>query len=619
MTHNGQNLRAKRNAAAHLATLSSAALSCLALALTGCGIGGGTGTGAGSSGSGITASVHMQGLVHGGQQPVTGATIQLYQISNAGYGATASPLLPTGSSAVKTDQYGGFNLLGLYSCQPNAMVYIVATGGNPGMAPGTNNASLALMTGLGSCATLLANGLNTFITINEVTTVATAYALSAYMTGYANAGYTGSSLSGLNNAFLTENAIVSTTTGAATAAAAVANITYPQLAINSLADSIAPCINSGGGNQVSCGQLFTAATPTGGSAPTDTIGAILNIVHNPSINVSKIWTLATPTSPFAPTLTSSPIDWTLPIIYSGGGLATPTGIALDASNNAWVANAGGNAITEVQAGGVAGAPQSYTATTGTFVGPEGIAVDSLGNVWVANTGANNVVELSAGVVSKTITSGISGPLSVAFDTSNNVWVTNFDSSSVAAFSNSTGNPLSGSPYTNTAVSAPTGLSIDANNNVWVASSGTGTVAKFNASGVYQASYTDGLLVAPGALAYDPTTGNTYAAATGISAITALTSTGAGSTLSAAGTVAPLGVATDGAGNVWTAGATTGGTLSEFSSAGTLLTPAAGIASLNAPAALAIDASGNLWTADSGDSTVTEIVGIAAPTATPIVP
>ncbi len=55
------------------------------------------------------SSVVVTGSVHGGQQPVSGATIQLYTVGTSGDGSAATPLL---TSAVTTNASGGFVLTG---------------------------------------------------------------------------------------------------------------------------------------------------------------------------------------------------------------------------------------------------------------------------------------------------------------------------------------------------------------------------------------------------------------------------------------------------------------------------------------------------------------------------
>jgi hypothetical protein len=126
----------------------------------------------------------LRGRVHGGQQPVSGSAIQLYAAGAGGYGSAGTALLTT---SVSTDAHGDFTINRAYSCPTSSTdVYIVATGGNPSLSLGTDNISLALMSALGPCGNLSAS---TFIFINEVTTVASVYALAPFMsTGGAKVG-----------------------------------------------------------------------------------------------------------------------------------------------------------------------------------------------------------------------------------------------------------------------------------------------------------------------------------------------------------------------------------------------------------------------------------------------
>src|ERR1700761_8765851 len=98
------------------------------MCLTGCGMG----TAAAPNPTPLTVS----GKVHGGQQAVVGAQIQLYVAGNAGNGSAASPLL---NAAVSTDSNGEFSITGDYTCPSStSQVYIVATQGNPGLGSGGN-------------------------------------------------------------------------------------------------------------------------------------------------------------------------------------------------------------------------------------------------------------------------------------------------------------------------------------------------------------------------------------------------------------------------------------------------------------------------------------------------
>lgn len=84
----------------------------------------------------------LHGSVHGGQQPVTGATIQLYSAGLTGYGSAATSLIPISAqvpfsgpgTGALTDGNGGFQISGDYTCpSATSQVYITSTGGNPGL------------------------------------------------------------------------------------------------------------------------------------------------------------------------------------------------------------------------------------------------------------------------------------------------------------------------------------------------------------------------------------------------------------------------------------------------------------------------------------------------------
>ncbi len=118
-------------------------------------VAGGCSAGVGSASPSIcptriaVAGVALTGKVFAGQQPVTGAAVQLYAAGNSGNGSAPTALL---GAALTTDATGAFSLPAGYSC-PSAQtpVYLLASGGKPGAATVANPA-LRLMTALGPCA-----------------------------------------------------------------------------------------------------------------------------------------------------------------------------------------------------------------------------------------------------------------------------------------------------------------------------------------------------------------------------------------------------------------------------------------------------------------------------------
>jgi glucose/arabinose dehydrogenase len=244
----------------------------------------------------------------GGQQPVSGSVIQLYAVSNTADGA-ASTLLLTGS--VTSNSLGQFTITNLYTC-PSAttLVYITATGGNPGLASG-NNANLSLITALGACGSLTPS---TSIMIDERTTVAAVTALAPFMTSAAAIGSSAIDAAGLSAAFTLANSLASPFTGAVSGPSLPSGATAPAQQINTLANVIAACINSAGGaagDSTTCGNLFSATTPTSASAPTNTVAALINIARDPMRNVTSLYALSSASAPFQPQLAAAPSDWTI--------------------------------------------------------------------------------------------------------------------------------------------------------------------------------------------------------------------------------------------------------------------------------------------------------------------
>ena len=165
----------------------------------------------------------IQGNVHGGNFPVSGAQIYLFAAGQGGYGTSATSLITSGGSGVScsnpavagacyvtTDANGNFALRGDYTCTEGQQVYMVGVGGNPGLTgTGINNTAIVQMAALGACPASgsLAQAVP-YLTLNEVTTVAFGYALSGFATTAYNVSSGASGETALANAFLNANNIV---------------------------------------------------------------------------------------------------------------------------------------------------------------------------------------------------------------------------------------------------------------------------------------------------------------------------------------------------------------------------------------------------------------------------
>ena len=397
-----------------------------------------------------TAGSALHGSIHGGQQPVVGSAIQLYAASTGGYGVASYSLL---NSAVFSNGSGNFSITGTYTCpSASSLVYVVATGGNPGAGV---NRNLAMMAALGACGDLTPSS---FISINEVTTVASVYALAPFMTSTTQVSTSATNLTGLTNAFANVNKLANIATGSSTGTLP-ANAAAPVSEINTLADILASCINTVGSTSGSaaspCAQLFNYTTAAGGTAPTDTIGAALNIAKNPGSNVTSLLSLVTPTSPFQPTLATAN-DFTVGIKYKPS-LSTPSALAIASNGDAWVTNAGNSTISVVSAG--TGAATVYSG--GGLSAPSGIAFDPGGNAWVTDKSSSKLSVFTAGGAgSQAPVVGLSSPSDVAIDGQGSVWVANTGNNTLTKVSVSGTAVISSTNTSAGGINAPAALAIN---------------------------------------------------------------------------------------------------------------------------------------------------------------
>ena len=251
----------------------------------------------------------ISGHAHGGQQPLAGASVQLYAVSSNGDGTPSPALLNT---PALTDAAGGFSMTS-YTCPAgNPFVYLVARGGNPGLAGGTKNNAAGLMAVLGPCQSVSAS---TYVQMNELTTVASVWSLAPFMSSYKAVGSGAADAEQLANGVASANQLVNMATGEAPGTSLPAGASVPVAVLNTLANLIAACINSPGGHSGDgsvCGNLFALAT-NNGVPPTNTVDAMLNIAGHPSTNTSAQFQLISSYTVFGPGLSSPPASWSLPV------------------------------------------------------------------------------------------------------------------------------------------------------------------------------------------------------------------------------------------------------------------------------------------------------------------
>jgi len=299
----------------------------------------------------------FSGKAMGGQMPIIGATVKLYATTSTGYGVGSliEEATQQGTSTGQdTNSGGGFSFAGPVTCPAGQFAYIVTSGGNTGA--NTVNPNAVLVAALGRCEDLYTNTTSgtydgpSFVSINELTTVAAAYALGNFSsvsgTGAAtvvgigsdatnNAAKVGgvstgcvsgvgscttTATAGLAHAFLNAASLVNPfantlLTGANAAPPTDSAAIAPQLMVDTIGNILVACVNSTGGvagdGTTACGTIF-GATTIGTSVPVNTFSAMVNLAANPTLGGSataaaNLYAVAQPaTSVYSPSITPPP-------------------------------------------------------------------------------------------------------------------------------------------------------------------------------------------------------------------------------------------------------------------------------------------------------------------------
>jgi hypothetical protein len=646
-----------------------------------------TATSEASPGSSATANVEISapnGSVYSGTDPISGAHVYLFAANNTGYGQASISLLNGGITGhsdsigayVLTGADGSFSISGDYTCNSGSEVYLYSLGGDAGSG---NNPSAGLLAILGSCPGSGEFDSTSSIRVNEVSTIAAAYAFAGFATDATHVSSSNTALAqiGISNAFANAANLANGSTGTALTTTPAGNGTVPQAKINLLANILNGCVNSG----TTCKTLLSTATPIGSptpSNPTDTATVAINIAHNPGPNYYGTYcALESVAAPFQPSLPCSQnisggnygYDFTIALNFTGGGIQEPQGIAIDGFGNAWAENNDATITKLSSAGAILSGTTGFTvsapsgAYSRAFVG---IAVDDSGNAWIpywvnyTQGRSVGVVELSNSGSALSSTEGYPLPAnstllgSIAMDSSGNAWVDSLLGYGIAEISSS-GTLLSGSSMgydfakfsSAPPVGSSTPIACDASGNAWVAGPNN-VITELSATGAVSSGttgYTGGGLVEPTAIAVDGQ-GSVWVTNTDNS-VSKFSSSGVPYPGSCNGVFAcggglsiPNSIAIDGDGNAWisstddgaqsSTGSIVAGSVTEISSSGIVISPygfAGG--SVYSPTQIAIDESGNVWIANQGDTSgisggltyayesVTELVGAAAPVVAPL--
>ena len=390
------------------------------------------------------AGVSMHGTVMAAGKPLGGAEVTLFAGSREGVSELGQ---------ARTDTSGSF---GISYVKPAAGVLYVQA------APtGTSRLRLQSVVGVGSGGGVPPQTLTT-VTIDELTTVATAYALAQFSGPNGIAGPS----PGLENAAATAFSLADPVSGKAGAVVTDQdnggkNQTLATL--GTLANLVSLCR---AGQSPQCGELLRLTVPPGGTVPGKTVQADLNLARNPSLSPAGLFALARTASVYQPALTAPPTAWILALLYTvplspgtgwtNGGLNHPQGVAVDQKGNVWIANNYGPKSAPGQGNVVVypgGDPSKALTISGSSLNhPFAIQIDGYGRAWVTNAGlggarlVNTRAAILVGKFGGSITvigpdfkpvafspiqsSSFKWQLGLAIDSKNNAWVTSYFSSAV---------------------------------------------------------------------------------------------------------------------------------------------------------------------------------------------
>lgn len=391
----------------------------------------------------------------------------------------------------------------------------------------------------------------TYVYMNEVSTVAAAYALAPFASTTANndalhIGTSSTNLAGLQAAALLANDLYDITghnvgTGsngdahiARSVTPGTAAGTVPQSLLDTLGNILANCVDSANTysavtatsgtvspqcSGTSSSGLFYNARSDGtltGTAPNDTATAAFNIAHypggapsNPSFATNLVNNL-TGNVPFQPSL-SSVHDFAVAITYQ-----TPSSrisdIAVDLEGNVWTVGGAANEVVELTP---QGSFTTYAPPSGSFIGTNGsagITIDTAGNVYAAATAGT--IKFASGSTTGTLIGGsnTANAAQMTVDGSGNLYIANGYTSSYSTYyvtsslyKESTAGVAAGGNFPlgpgvpnatqNTVQSCIPGieyLALDSSNNLWTVTPNNSlnpyaTVCRFDSNGNLQYS------------------------------------------------------------------------------------------------------------------------------------
>ena len=422
--------------------------------------------------------------------PVAGSTVTLY---------AASAGKPVQLAQAKTADNGTFKLdAGKLKGSADKVLYLVAKGGTPKASTGKGaNDAIALMA-------LLGPKVPAKVTINELTTVASAFTAAHFINGES---ISGNSL-GLRIAAMNVPNLANLQSGGwGSVIVDGLNLTRSTTLsnFNTLASLVTYASTSASSDWRS--RFFKAATPGGGTAPSNTLGAMAGIARQSWAHPKDLFALfeeAYPqakeglpdAAPFAPYLIYAPNDFALVLRFSGGGLYAPGRLMFDGDSNLWsgvnwMPGSQSNAAKNI-GGGVAKFGPDGSVLSPPVTGFMGAGINGVGwgtavtkeNVWISSfNGKILVMDLQGRPVAREqdfpFKEKLSGLMGIGVAANGDVWIADGEGGQLLFFPG--GRVKDGRIVKVAGLAGPFDVVVDDQDRVWVSNSRSDTVVRFPAN------------------------------------------------------------------------------------------------------------------------------------------
>jgi hypothetical protein len=434
------------------------------------------------------AAVNVDGQVQVGGKPVAQSAVTLW---------AASANAPAQLGHATTDTDGHFAISVDQSVGNDAILYLVASGGTPAVnKAGGNNPALDLLAMLGGVPPAK-------VTINELTTVASAFTEARFINGEAISGNPlGLRIAAGNAPNLVDP--VTGTWGKVLLDPLNSSMTTTMASLDTLGSLITAYVTVA--NPDWRARFLKAVTPPGGVTPKTTLEAMAGIARAPWAAPKELYALfdesyplpapdARRGAPFTPYLVYAPDDFALSLCFSGGGDYANGRFMFDADGNLWSGQnwlpGSQSGVNKSTGGGVIKFSPNGIPLSPAITGFAGMGIDGVGwgtavtkdRVWISSfNGKILVMDFNGKPVATEedfpFKEKFLGLMGIGVAANDDVWIADGSDNQLLFFPG--GRIKDGRIVKVAGLKSPFDIVIDSHNRVWVANSSSDTVVRFPA-------------------------------------------------------------------------------------------------------------------------------------------